>query len=233
MSVKPKVEKAKRMQNDQPGFSFTEESMKQVRWHISKYPDGRQASAVIPLLDIAQRQNNGWVSQAVIETVAELLQMPSIRVHEVATFYTMFNLKPVGKYHVQVCGTTPCMLCGAEDIVNSIEKHLKIKVGQTTGDNNFTLSEVECLGACANAPMVQINDDYFEDLTTESMVKLLDDLAAGKKVKVGSQIGRKCSEPYEATQTKPKARSGGAKAGAAKKTAKPKSKTAKGDAEDA
>ena len=206
MSAKPEVEKSKKMQNDQPGFSFTEENMKQVRWHISKYPEGRQASAVIPLLDIAQRQNSGWVSQAVIETVAEILQMPSIRVHEVATFYTMFNLKPVGKYHVQICGTTPCMLRGAEDIRGACENHLKIKVGQTTSDNNFTLSEVECLGACANAPMIQINDDYYEDLTTESMVQLLDDLAAGKQVKVGSQIGRNCSEPYGTGQTadKPK-----------------------------
>lgn len=203
MSVKPRVEKARRMQNDQPGFSFSEANMKKVRWHISKYPDGRQASAVIPLLDIAQRQNGGWVSQAVIETVAELLQMPSIRVHEVATFYTMFNLRPVGKYHVQVCGTTPCMLRGAEDIRGACEKHLKIGLGETTGDNNFTLSEVECLGACANAPMVQINDDYYEDLTPESMVQVLGDLAAGKKVQVGSQVGRKCSEPYDGAGLSP------------------------------
>ena len=106
------------------GFSFTEENLKKVRWHIGKYPEGRQASAVIPLLDIAQRQNGGWVSQAAIEAIADLLSMPSIRVHEVATFYTMFNLKPVGKYHVQVCGTTPCMLCGAQEIRKACEDHL-------------------------------------------------------------------------------------------------------------
>lgn len=177
-------------------FVFNEENLKKVDHYISKYPKGRQASAVLPLLDIAQRQL-GWVSQGVIEEVARILEMPAIRVHEVASFYTMFNLQPVGKFLVQVCGTTPCWLRGAEDIRRACEKHLGIKTGsgEITADGNFTLMEVECLGACVNAPMVQINDDYYEDLTPESMVELLDDLSNGLPRKPGSIAGRHSSEP--------------------------------------
>lgn len=178
-------------------FSFSPENQKKVDYYIAKYPLGRQASAVLPLLDLGQRQNDGWVSQSVIEEVARLLDMPSIRVHEVASFYTMFNLQPVGKFHVQLCGTTPCWLRGAADIRSACEKHLRLKTGagEITPDGNFSLVEVECLGACVNAPMVQINDDYYEDLTPETMVEILDDLAAGLPCKPGSAAGRHSSEP--------------------------------------
>ncbi|MEK6734112.1 MAG: NADH-quinone oxidoreductase subunit NuoE [Pseudomonadota bacterium] len=177
-------------------FAFTEDNLKQALSHIAKYPEGRQASAVLALLDLAQRQHNNWVPMTAVDYVANLLKMPAIRVFEVVTFYTMFNLAPVGKYHIQLCGTTPCWLRGAEKIKETCKKKLKINLGETTDDGKFTLSEVECLGACANAPMVQINDDFFEDLTEESMIKLIDDLSNNKKTKLGSQTGRVSSEPY-------------------------------------
>ena len=161
---------------------------------IAKYPPGRQASAVIALLWRAQKQNDYWLPKPAIEKVAEMLDMPNIRVLEVATFYTMFNLEPVGRYYVQLCGTTPCMLRGAEDIKDVLRKRVGAP-GHVTADGLFSWSEVECLGACCNAPMVQINDDYYEDLTPENFAKLLDDLAAGRPVKTGSQIGRVSSEP--------------------------------------
>jgi NADH-quinone oxidoreductase subunit E len=167
---------------------------------IAKYPPGRQASAVIALLGKAQEQAGGWLPRKAIEAVAAKLDMPVIRVMEVATFYTMFNLEPVGKYFIQFCGTTPCMLRGAGDI----RKVLESRVGEqnhVSADGTFSWLEVECLGACSNAPMVQINDDYYEDLTTENFEKLLDDLAAGRPVKTGSQIGRNRSEPFEAVNT--------------------------------
>ena len=192
------------------GFTFTKDYMEKVKYHIAKYPDGRQASAVIPLLDLGQRQNGGWVSQDVIEEVARLLEMPAIRVHEVAAFYTMFNLQPVGKYHIQLCGTTPCMLRGAEDLKSACMKKLNIGEGGVSADGKFSLMEVECLGACVNAPVVQINDDYFEDLTSESFTQIIDDLANGKTVKTGSATGRQCSAPAlvlaanTKTETKPK-----------------------------
>ena len=184
-------------------FAFTKENLEKVNHHISKYPDGRQASAVIPLLDLGQRQNGGWVSQDVIEEVARLLSMPAIRVHEVAAFYTMFNLKPVGKYHIQLCGTTPCMLRGAEDLKSACMKKLNIGEGGVSADGKFSLMEVECLGACVNAPGVQINDDYFEDLTTENFTQIIDDLANGKDVKTGSTTGRQCSAPALILAAKP------------------------------
>lgn len=140
---------------------------------LEKYPEGRQTSAVLPLLDLAQRQCGGWLPQDALEAVAHILQMPPIRVYEVASFYSMFNLKPVGKIHVQVCGTTPCWLKGAEEIKTTCEEHLGIQVGQTTADGQFTLTEVECLGACIHAPVMQIQDDYHENLTPESTVDLL------------------------------------------------------------
>ena len=162
-------------------FEFTKENLKKANEIIAKYPEGRQRSAILPLLDLAQRQNNGWLSTDAIEHVADILKMPYIRALEVASFYTMFNLKPVGKYHIQVCGTTPCMLRGAEDIVKSCKSKLKIELGQTTKDGKFTLSEVECLGACVDAPIVQINDDYYENLTKESIEDLIDNLAKKDK----------------------------------------------------
>lgn len=169
-------------------FAFNPQNLAQITEILKKYPTEHKASAVLPLLDLAQRQNGGWLSQDALEAVAKFLDMPEMRVYEVASFYSMFNLKPVGKYHVQVCGTTPCMLRGAEEIM---------KACQTSIGNNiemFTLSEVECLGACANAPMMQINDDFFEDLTPDSTKAILDDLKSGKTPEVGSQAGRQCSK---------------------------------------
>ncbi len=175
-------------------FAFTPQNEALADKELAKYPSGRQASAVIALLWRAQDQNGGWLPQKAIEAVADKLGMPAIRVMEVATFYTMFNLAPVGKYFIQFCGTTPCVLRGAGEIKKVLER----RVGEerhVSADGNFSWLEVECLGACCNAPMVQINDDYFEDLTAENFERLLDDLASGQPVKAGSQIGRRSSEP--------------------------------------
>jgi len=185
----------RRLADNQPAsFEFTQENKAWLERQIAKYPDGRQASAVVPALWQAQKQNNYWLPQKAIEAVADALGMPHIRVLEVATFYTMFNLEPVGKYYVQLCGTTPCMIAGSDDLIAV----LKRKVGPqktVTADGMFSWLEVECLGACCNAPMVQINDDYYEDLNAQNFEKLLDDLAAGRPVKTGSQTGRVSSEP--------------------------------------
>ncbi|MCB5175979.1 NADH-quinone oxidoreductase subunit NuoE [Microvirga lenta] len=181
-------------------FAFSPENEAFADQQIAKYPPGRQASAVIALLWRAQEQAGGWLPRKAIEAVAAKLDMAPIRVMEVATFYTMFNLEPVGKYFIQFCGTTPCALRGAGEI----KKVLQARVGDSghvSADGNFSWLEVECLGACCNAPMVQINDDYYEDLTPQNFEKLLDDLAAGRPVKTGSQIGRRTSEPYEAVNT--------------------------------
>lgn len=178
-------------------FEFNEENKKMAQEIISHYPEQYKKAAVIPLLDLGQRQNSGWVSISVMNYVAKLLEMPPMRVYEVATFYTMFNREPVGKYFLQLCTTTPCMLggCGSTKILEALENKLGIKAGQTTADKKFTLVEVECLGACANAPMIQINDDYFEDLTPETMVNIIDKLSKGERVKPGPQSGRHSSEP--------------------------------------
>jgi NADH-quinone oxidoreductase subunit E len=180
------------------GFAWTDENARQAAEIIARYPEGRQASAVIPLLDLAQRQvgaetgTQGWLPIPVQEFVGRELGMAPVRVLEVATFYTMFNLAPVGKFHVQVCGTTPCMLRGSDDVLEACYKR-GLKKGHTTQDGLFTLTEVECLGACANAPMVQINDDNYEDLTEESMGGILDALARGETPKPGPQIDRQTS----------------------------------------
>lgn len=185
----------RRLAEQQPeSFEFTPENMAWLEKQIAKYPDSRQASAVVPALWQAQKQNNYWLPQKAIEKVAELLGMPKIRVLEVATFYTMFNLEPVGKYYIQLCGTTPCMLCGSDDLIKVLERRVGSQ-RKVTADGMFSWLEVECLGACCNAPMVQINDDYYEDLTAEIFEKLLDDLAAGRPVKTGSQKDRVSSEP--------------------------------------
>ncbi|WP_457093009.1 NADH-quinone oxidoreductase subunit NuoE [Microvirga sp. P5_D2] len=181
-------------------FVFSPETEAFADQQIAKYPPDRQASAVIALLWKAQEQAGGWLPRKAIEAVAARLQMPDIRVMEVATFYTMFNLEPVGKHFIQFCGTTPCVLRGAGDIKKVLEKRIG-EQNHVTADGKFSWLEVECLGACSNAPMVQINDDYYEDLTTENFEKLLDDLAAGRPVKAGSQIGRNRSEPFEAVNT--------------------------------
>lgn len=181
-------------------FAWTEENAAQAEKVIARYPAGRQQSAVMPLLDLAQRQvgaetqTQGWLPVPVMEYIARQLDMPYMRVYEVATFYTMYNLAPVGRYHVQVCGTTPCMLRGSDDVFAACKNKGLVK-GSTTPDGLFTLTEVECLGACANAPMVQINDDNYEDLTYDSMGAILDDLAAGKQPKIGPQIDRQTSCP--------------------------------------
>ena len=181
-------------------FAFTAENDALAKKIVDRYPPGRQQSAIIPLLDLAQRQvgaetkTQGWLPIPVIEYVARYLDMPYIRAYEVATFYTMFNLVPVGRFHVQVCGTTPCMLRGSDDVLAACYAK-GMKKGHTTEDGLFTLTEVECLGACANAPMVQINDDNYEDLTFDSMTAVLDALAAGKQPKIGPQGDRTTSCP--------------------------------------
>lgn len=176
-------------------MTFTFSHPKKVKEIIAKYPEDRKKSAVMPLLDLAQRQNDNHISKEVIETIAELLDMPQIKVYEVASFYTMYNLEPVGKYLIQFCKTTPCMLRGIDQIIADCKAKLGIEMNQTTVDNLFTLREVECLGACVNAPIIQINDDFVEDLTSESFLKIIDDLQAGRSFKVGSQSGRTSSAP--------------------------------------
>ncbi len=186
---------ARRLADDQPSsFEMTPETRARLDRIISKYPEGRQASAVISALWLAQKQNDYWLPRAAIEKVAETLGMPYIRVLEVATFYTMFNLEPVGKYFIQMCGTTPCMLSGSDGIKALLERRIGAQ-RKVTDDGMFSWLEVECLGACCNAPMVQINDDYYEDLTVENFTTLLDNLAAGRPVETGSQTGRVASEP--------------------------------------
>ncbi|CAG0880540.1 unnamed protein product [Darwinula stevensoni] len=180
--------------NPDTPFEFTPENLKRAKAIIGNYPLGHQAAAVIPLLDLAQRQH-GWLPISAMHKVGEMLSVPRMRIYEVATFYTMFNRNPVGKYHLQVCTTSPCWLRGSDDIVNCIKKKLGIDVGQTTEDKIFTLHEVECLGACVNAPMVQINDDYYEDLSVKDMEEILDDLKSGRKPKPGPRNGRYASEP--------------------------------------
>ena len=182
-------------------FAFTAENEAAAKTFISHYPEGRQASAVIALLDLAQRQNGNWLSAEAIEYVAGYLDMAPIRVHEVATFYSMFNLKPVGKHFIQVCRTTTCWLRGSDDLTRACLDKLGVGLKQMTDDGLFTVTEVECLGACANAPMVQINDDFYEDLTAERMAEIIDDLRAGKEVPKGSQIGRTFSCPEGGPRT--------------------------------
>ena len=185
----------RRLAAEQPkSFSFDTKNEEWAKKQIAKYPEGRQASAVIPLLWQAQKQAGGWPPEAAIRHVADLLGMAHIRVLEVATFYTMFNLEPVGEHFIQVCGTTPCALRGAEGLIKVCKKRIG-EQREVSKDGKFSWLEVECLGACVNAPMVQINDDYYEDLTPELLEKLMDDLAAGKGVKVGPQIERQYSAP--------------------------------------
>lgn len=180
-------------------FAFTPENLKLAQAHIAKYPAGRQQSAVMPLLTLAQQQHGGWVPVAAIEVIADMLGMPNIRVMEVASFYTMYNLSPMGKNHVQVCTTTPCWLRGSDEVVRACQDTLGVGFGETTSDGLFTLTEVECLGACVNAPMLQItsgyDDKYYEDLSYASTRELLQNIARGKAVPEGPQSGRVSSEP--------------------------------------
>jgi NADH-quinone oxidoreductase subunit E len=183
-------------------FSFTAENLAWAKLQIAKYPDGRQASAVIPLLWRAQEQAGGWTPQKAIEYVADLLGMAYIRVLEVATFYTMFLLQPVGrKAHVQVCGTTPCMLRGSDDLFKVCRKRIHHDPFHVSADGDFSWEEVECLGACVNAPMVLIGSDTYEDLTPASFEKVLDGIASGKPVAPGPQIDRQMSAPIGGATT--------------------------------
>ena len=176
-------------------FEFTPENVERARAHIAKYPPGREASAVLPLLDLAQRQMGGWVPRAAMDYVAGLLGMAPIRVYEVATFYTMFNLRPVGRYLMQVCTTTPCWLRGSDAVVAACEKKLGIGIGGKTEDGLFSMIEVECLGACVNAPILQVIDDFYEDLDGPATEALIDALRAGSPPPPGSVIGRHGSAP--------------------------------------
>ena len=181
-------------------FSFNKDNLEWAKKQIAKYPEGRQRSAIIPLLWRAQEQVGGWLPEVAIRYVADFLGMAHIRALEVATFYTMFNLTPVGKVHVQLCGTTPCRLRGADDLEKVCRKRMGEQM-EVTKDGKFSWVEVECLGACCNAPMVQIGSDYYEDLTVESFEKILDAFAAGKTPKPGPQIDRQLSEPVGGATT--------------------------------
>jgi NADH-quinone oxidoreductase subunit E len=181
------------MEGQVDNFTFTPDNLARAKMIMARYPEGRQMSAMIPLLDLAQRQNNNHLTLAAMNYVADLLEVPRIKAYETANFYTMFNKDPVGANLVQVCTTTPCWLRGSDAIVDACKKKLGIGMGETTPDGKFSMMQVECLGACVNAPMVQINDTYYEDLTPELMGKLIDDLKAGKKLSPGSQTGRRGS----------------------------------------
>jgi len=176
-------------------FEWSEENFSIVKKIIKKYPATKQQSAVIPLLDLAQRQNKGWLNKNAIEKVAETLSMSVMRVLEVVTFYSMFNLEPVGNNYIQICRTTPCWLRGSNQLVEIATEVTGCNLGETSQDKEFTIVEVECLGACCNAPVIQINDDYYEDLDKKNFKEILDNLKNKKNIKTGSQIGRQSSNP--------------------------------------
>ncbi|MGY8986385.1 MAG: NADH-quinone oxidoreductase subunit NuoE [Sphingomonadales bacterium] len=182
-------------------FMFSKENVKWAKGQITKYPKGKQASAVMPLLTKAQEQNNGWLTVAAIDYVATFLSMPVMRVMEVATFYSMYNLKEVGKHVIEICTTTPCWLRGSDEVVKAAEDELGIKVGETTKDFEFTLREVECAGACVNAPVCSVHNVYYEDLTGDNLRQIIKDFKDGKTPKAGPQNGRKTSEPIGGATT--------------------------------
>lgn len=182
------------------GFVFTAENQEHAKAAIAKYPEGRQASAVMPLLDLAQRQH-GWLPRAAIEYVAGLLEMPLIRAYEVATFYSMYHLEPGGEHRVNVCTTTPCWLRGSSEVVAACEKALGVKLGETTGDGRFTLGEVECLGACVNAPVLQVDDDYYEDVDGARAAAILGAFTRGERPAPGPQVERQTSAPQSGPTT--------------------------------
>lgn len=185
----------RRLAANQPeSFVFTPENLAWAQKQIAKYPEGKQASAIIPMFWQAQKQHGGWLPEPAIRYIADMLGMDFIRALEVATFYTMFNLSPVGEHYVQLCGTTPCWLRGADDLKETCRKHIGPE-GQVSADGKFSWLEVECLGACVNAPMVQINDDFYEDLDATKLEKIIADLRSGKEVKSGPQSARHSSEP--------------------------------------
>lgn len=182
-------------------FEFTPENVERARKIIAKYPPGRQQSALLPLLDLAQRQHDNWLPRAAMDYVADFLEIPRIRAYEVATFYTMFNKAPVGKWHLQVCTTTPCWLCGSDDVLRAIKDRTGTTPGHASEDGQFSVVEVECLGACVNAPMLQVNDDYYEDLNYDRTCELLDALKNGTPPPKGSVIGRRGSEALAGATT--------------------------------
>tara|TARA_B100001939_G_scaffold335768_1_gene338104 strand:+ start:275 stop:883 length:609 start_codon:yes stop_codon:yes gene_type:complete len=186
----------KKISKDQPEiFEFNERSLDVAKKIISNYPNGKQQSAVMALLYIAQRQNNNWIPLSAMKYIAKFLNMPYIKVYEVATFYTMYNLAPVGNYFFQVCTTTPCMLRGAYKLVDVCKNKISKNESEISKDGEMSWMEVECLGACVNAPMIQINDDYFEDLDEKKLEKIIENIKQGKKIEPGSYKGRKSSEP--------------------------------------
>lgn len=182
-------------------FEFTPENMERARKYIARYPEGRQASAVLPVLDLAQRQAGGWLPRAAMDCVAKLLDMAPIRVYEVVSFYEMFHDRPVGEHMVRVCTTTPCVLRGAYDVLDACGKELGVQVGETSADGRFTLIEFECLGACVNAPIVWIDDDYYEDLDPESARRVLRGFRDGAPPRPGSQAARQKSAPASGPTT--------------------------------
>ena len=192
----------KKVSKDQPDkFEFNEKSLEAAKKVISNYPEGKQQSAVMPLLYIVQRQNNNWIPLAAMKYVAKFLSMPYITVYEVATFYTMYNLAPVGNYFFQVCTTTPCMIRGAQDLVKACKEKISENENELSKDNACSWVEVECLGACINAPMMQVNDDYYEDLDKEKIEKIINQIQKGETPKPGSYRGRKNSEPENNRKT--------------------------------
>ena len=192
----------KKISKEQPSdFKFNNKNLEEAEKIIKKYPEGKQQSAVMPLLYLAQKQNDNWIPLVAIKYIAKLLTMPYIRVYEVATFYTMYNLSPVGKYFFQICTTTPCMIRGAYDIVNTCKEKITDKEHELSNDKTCSWMEVECLGACINAPMMQINDDYYEDLNKEKTEKIINQIQNGKKPKPGSYRGRINSEPENNRKT--------------------------------
>jgi NADH-quinone oxidoreductase E subunit len=183
--------------NQPKTFTFSSENKKKMKEILSKYPETRKKSAVMPLLYLAQKQNEGWIPLVAIQYIADQLDVPYIKVYEVATFYTMYNLAPVGKYFVQVCTTTPCAIRGSGKIVEMCKKHISEKEGHLSSDEKSSWIEVECLGACVNAPMIQINEDYYEDLDEDSVEKIFKSFKDDNLPKFGSQKGRKGSEPIK------------------------------------
>ena len=183
--------------NQPSSFEFSSENKIKIDEILKKYPDSKKKSAVMPLLYIAQRQNNNWIPLAAIQLIADMLETAYIKVYEVATFYTMYNLAPVGKYFVQVCTTTPCMIRGSGKVVEMCKKHISEKQGHVNKELDSSWIEVECLGACVNAPMVQINEDYYEDLNAEKAEKIFNSFKGGTLPKIGSQSGRRGSEPIQ------------------------------------
>ena len=183
-------------------FTFDRDNMLLAKKILKIYPKNYKESSIMPLLSIAQNQNNGWLPKKAIEYISDFLEIPEIKVLEIATFYSMYNLSPVGKFHIEVCTTSPCMLRGSDEILSFCEKKLAIQVGDISKDKMFSLSRVECLGACVNAPVLKINENYYEDLDLNSTDKLINNLSNEKKIKIGSQSGRKGSEPRRSSYDK-------------------------------